>query len=105
MSSLFRFCCEPYGGHRPEGDVATFAIQEVIDAGAVPKFLEFLQRDHDPTLQLESAWVLTMIASGASDHTQIVVEKGAVPIFVRLLMSPDDDICERAVSLAVDVWY
>merc|ERR1719253_1189590 len=72
-------------------------IQMVIDAGVVPRFVEFLQRDDTPALQFEAAWALTNIASGTSEHTRVVIDSGAVPIFCRLLSSPNDDVREQAV--------
>jgi len=71
-------------------------ISEVISTGAVPVFITFLGHFDEPKLQFESAWVLTNIASGTSEQTHLVVQKGAIPAFVRLLSSPNDELREQA---------
>ncbi|GHP07012.1 inositol monophosphatase 1 [Pycnococcus provasolii] len=72
-------------------------IEAVIKAGVVPRLVAFLQRVDLPQLQFEAAWALTNIASGTSEHTRVVIEYNAVPIFVQLLQSPSDDVREQAV--------
>ncbi|VVB07022.1 unnamed protein product [Arabis nemorensis] len=72
-------------------------INGVISIGAVPRFVKFLADEEMPKLQLEAACVLNSISSGTSDYKKVVAESGALSIFIKLLGSSSEDVCEQAV--------
>ena len=72
-------------------------IDDVIKANLVQNLVTYLGYNDHPMLQFEAAWALTNIASGTSLQTRHVVESGAVPPFVKLLSSPNSNVCEQAV--------
>jgi hypothetical protein len=72
-------------------------IQAVIDAGLVPKMIEYIKQQEYPQLQLEATWALTNVASGTTVQCQSIIDKGGIPLFVDLLRSNNMGIVEQAI--------
>lgn len=72
-------------------------IDALIESGILPILVNCLDKHENPSLQFEAAWALTNIASGTSTQTQAVVAAGAVPLFLQLLLSQHQTVCEQAV--------
>ncbi|CAI9098742.1 OLC1v1035440C1 [Oldenlandia corymbosa var. corymbosa] len=76
----------------------SFSLNEIYP-GILLFFVEFLNKDDFPQLQVEAAEVLTMVTAGSSEDTKLVIDHGVVPLFVKLFNSPNKDVCEKAVWL------
>jgi len=72
-------------------------IDAVVSSGVVTRLIQFLRLHQMPPLQFEAAWALTNIASGSAEHTAVIIRHGAVPIFVKLMDSPSNEVKEQAV--------
>lgn len=72
-------------------------IQAVIDANLVPRMIELVKQTQYTYLQMEATWALTNIASGTTMQCQSIVDKGGIPIFIKLLTSELEMTVEQAV--------
>ena len=74
-------------------------IQEIIDANVVPRLIQLLDLIAMPNIQYEAAWCLTNIATGTREQTQCLTEKGAVPKFIALICSEQDNLKEQVWAM------
>jgi importin subunit alpha-1 len=72
-------------------------IQEVIDMNAVPYLINLINDDSNPHLQIEATWCVTNMATGTTIQTNSLVEKGIIPIYIKLLVKSNIHLVEQAV--------
>lgn len=72
-------------------------IDDCVRAHAVMRLVRLLDDPRFPSIQFDAAWALTNIASGTSEHTQVVLNAGALQRFVALLASSSPEVREQAV--------
>ncbi|KAK2105265.1 Importin subunit alpha-8 [Saguinus oedipus] len=72
-------------------------LKLVVEAGLIPRMVEYLKSLLYPCLQFEAAWALTNIAAGTSEQTRAMVEGGAIQPLFALLSSPNLAVCEQAM--------
>ncbi|XP_010442391.1 PREDICTED: importin subunit alpha-1-like [Camelina sativa] len=59
-------------------------IDKIIESGVAPRFVEFLKKEDNIELQMDAATVLRIISE---ENTKVLIDHGAIQIFVHLLAS------------------
>ncbi|KAL1474899.1 hypothetical protein MTO96_037680 [Rhipicephalus appendiculatus] len=101
-------------------------IQPVIDSGCAPQFVELMDISFLTSqamkingvpvnkvlqgstefgvvaeivnkIRVEAAWVITNISSGTTQQTKTVVDSGAVPLLVQMLLDTNDAVLDQSV--------
>lgn len=56
-----------------------------------------MQTESEPHMQIEATWCITNMASGTSEQTASLVDKGVIPILVQLLATKHVTLVEQAI--------
>jgi len=73
-------------------------INDIIAAGLVPKLVHALQDSEcSKETQHDAAWALTNVASGCTQHVQVLIDEGTLPAFISKLSAADRDLQDQCV--------
>lgn len=74
-------------------------IQLVIDSNLIPKMIELMGRNDQPSLQLESTWCLTNVATGDSYQIQTILDRGGLNALIGLMRSPLLELVDQVKNI------
>ncbi|CAD8087567.1 unnamed protein product [Paramecium sonneborni] len=69
--------------------------QAIIESSIVPKLMQIVDLQSNQLFLFEALWILTNIASGTNQQTQVIVKNGAIPILLKHLNSKHYNILEQ----------
>ena len=72
-------------------------MQQIIDAGSIPKLISYMKQSQLPQLQLEATWILTNIACGRTSQCQSIIEKNGLQAFFQVISENTPKIVEQAI--------
>jgi hypothetical protein len=66
-------------------------IDDVISLGFIPRAMQLFS-EGNPQIQFELCWIFTNLACGTTPQIQCLVENGAIPCLMSLLIHPQDEV-------------
>jgi hypothetical protein len=75
-------------------------IDDVISLGFIPRAMQLFS-EGNAQIQFELSWIFTNLACGTTPQVQILVENGAIPSLMSLLIHPRDEVRYTYLPLSV----
>lgn len=72
-------------------------IQAVIDTNIASELLRIIKEKEEDYLRIEATWALTNLATGTNLQVQSLVDKGIIPVYVKILEENNINLIEQAV--------
>nr|AEW68226.1 alpha-karyopherin 4 [Drosophila melanogaster] len=72
-------------------------VNKLLKSNTIGNLVESLGHGNKNKIRADAADALAHIASGSSEHSNLIAKAGAVPRLIRLLQSPDPEVCEKGI--------